>query len=526
MKRFLSGFFSLLLLLTCVVPVSAAQWIATTPLSENSLEFSIENTTLTIFGSILCDRLEKVRLGVGTEERFLTVSSSEEFSESFSLSGMEDIPVTVYTKKSGEELYWSYIWQTLTIEATETGYRFTDTPVYDHNRAMLDEHWINPADHLASAIDPAVQEKSAEIVGEETDPYRKLLRIHRWVADNLYYDNDYAAGRTETTPLTPAEVLAAGYSVCQGYANLVQALCQAQGIPCMVLATWGAGTGTDGFISAEDDPFITESNHAHAAAWVDGRWVHMDTTWDSPNRYENGIKTKGTSSGILYFDSQLNFFSRNHKIIAVPAASADNTPSEWAIWEVKLALERELVPFTLQKNYRTPITRAQFCQLLMTMLLRRMDADSYRYTFGSLQDLIDAKELTIDETIFTDIADLPNRLEILTANALGIVNGRGGGIFDPHSGITRQEAATMLMRAAQVLKIPMGENPRSFSDMADADEWAAMGILYTSSLTDASGMAVMGGVDASRFSPKTAYTVEQSILTMVRMSTVGSAYIP
>jgi len=344
---------------------------------------------------------------------------------------------------------------------------------------------------------------------------------------NLYgYDNDFAAGRTETTPLSPAEVLASGYSICQGYSNLVQALCQAQEIPCIILTSWGAGTGTDGFISAEDDPYLTESNHTHTAAWVDGRWVHMDTTWDSPNRYENGIKTKGTSSGILYFDSQLDFFSRNHKIITVPAAVADNTPSEWAIPEVKLALERELVPFTLQKNYRTSITRAQFCQLLMTTLLRRMDADRPRHDIDSLKDLIGKKELTIDETIFTDIADLPNRLEILTANALGIVNGRGGGIFDPESGITRQEAATMLMRAAQVLEIPMGENPRSFSDMADADEWAAMGILYTSSLTDASGMAVMGGVDDSRFSPQTAYTVEQSILTMVRMSTVGSAYIP
>ena len=526
MKRVLSGFFSLLILLTCIVPVSADLTIATTYLPENYLEFSIENTTLTIRGSILCDRLEKVRLGVGTEERFFAASSGAEFTETFSLSGTEDIPVTVYTKKSGEELYWSYIWQTLTIEATETGYQFTETPVSEHNRAMMNGSWINPADHLSDSIDPAVLAKSAEIVGTETDPYRKLLQIHRWVAENLYYDNDYAAGRTETTPLTPAEVLSAGYSVCQGYANLVQALCQAQGIPCMILTTWGAGTGTDGFISAEDYPFITESNHAHAAAWVEGRWVHMDTTWDSPNRYENGVKTKGTDSGILYFDSMMGFFSRNHKIITVPASTADNTPSEWAVPEVRKALEWDIVPFTLQKNYRTSITRAQFCELLVTMLLRRMDADSPRSEFDSLEDLIAGKELTIDETIFTDITDLPGRMEILTANALGIVNGRGGGIFDPDSGITRQEAAAMLMRTAQVLEIPMGEAPKSFSDMADADEWAAMGILYTSSLVDVSGMAVMGGVDDSHFSPKTVYTVEQSILTMVRMSTVGYVYIP
>ncbi|MBQ8401635.1 MAG: S-layer homology domain-containing protein, partial [Clostridia bacterium] len=453
-------------------------------------------------------------------------SSGAEFSETFSLSGTEDIPVTVYTKKSGEELFWSYIWQTLTIEATETGYRFTDTPVYDHNMSVLQDSWINPADHLSDTIDPAVAAKSAEIVGTETDDYRKLLLIHRWVAENLYYDNDYYTGKTTSTPLEPAEVLAAGYSVCQGYAGLVQALCQAQGIPCMILTTWGAGAGTDGFISAEDDPYITEANHAHAAAWVNGRWVHMDTTWDSPNRYENGVKTKGTGSGILYFDADMRFFSRNHKIITVPAAIAENTPSEWAVPEVKSALEGGLVPYTLQKNYRTSITRAQFCELLMTMLLRRMDAVRPGGRFDTLEDLIADKNLTIDETIFTDIADLPNRMEILTANALGIVNGRGGGIFDPDSGITRQEAATMLMRAAQVLEIPMGEEPRSFSDMAEADEWAAMGILYTSSLVDVLGKAVMGGVDDSRFSPKTAYTVEQSILTMERMFTVGAVYIP
>ena len=78
----------------------------------------------------------------------------------------------------------------------------------------------------------------------------------------------------------------------------------------------------------------------------------------------------------------------------------------------------------------------------------------------------------------------------------------------------------MLMRAALVLEIPMGENPKSFADMADADNWAAAGILYTSSLCTPAGQPVMNGVSDTAFSPKTSYTVEQAILTMIRLFAV------
>ena len=510
-KRIFCFFLSLWILVSLAGGVLAADSLTTTSLPDGSLTFSINGSTLSISGAILCDDLEKVWLTAGESERIINARNSTSFRETLSLSGTETIPVKVFTKKTTEELYWSYIWQTLFIEHTADGYRFVTTLVYDHNAAMMDT-WINPAEQIAE-VSPAVAEKASEIVGHETDPYRQLLAIHSWAAEILYYDNDYYTGRSASTALTPEDVLATGRSVCQGYANLVQALCHAQGIPCILITTWSAGTGTDGFLSADDHTSINESNHAHAAAWVNGRWVHMDATWDSANRFENGEKIRQADSGYLYFDTTLPFLSLNHKIITVPQTTAENTPSDWAIPEVRAALEAEIVPLSIQGNYRTAITRVRFCELLTTMLMRRMGYDS-------LEEMIIGEALSIDENIFTDTEGFTIRREIAAANALGIVNGRGNGIFDPASGITRQEAATMLMRAAQVLGISMGENARSFSDLPEAAEWAVSGILYTASLQTPAGQAVMNGVSETSFSPTSTYTVEQAILTMVRLFAV------
>jgi len=58
----------------------------------------------------------------------------------------------------------------------------------------------------------------------------------------------------------------------------------------------------------------TSSNHAWNEAFVNGRWVIMDTTWDSTNKYENAEFNKGNINHV-YFDPTLKTFSLNHKII-------------------------------------------------------------------------------------------------------------------------------------------------------------------------------------------------------------------
>ena len=102
--------------------------------------------------------------------------------------------------------------------------------------------------------------------------------------------------------------------MCAGYANLLQRLVQAQGIPCKQAYTYSAGVGTIGYFD-ESNYNVTNSNHAHAEAYVDGRWVIMDPTWDSGNTYENGEYNYKAPS-IRFFDMTLDYLSFSHKIIS------------------------------------------------------------------------------------------------------------------------------------------------------------------------------------------------------------------
>lgn len=70
-----------------------------------------------------------------------------------------------------------------------------------------------------------------------------------------------------------------------------------------------------------------------------------------------------------------------------------------------------------------------------------------------------------------------------TASEQGIINGVGGGKFDPNSGITRQEAATMVARAAKLVGInteideaAVTEALAKFADEAKVESWAKEGL--------------------------------------------------
>ncbi len=95
---------------------------------------------------------------------------------------------------------------------------------------------------------------------------------------------------------------------------------------------------------------------------------------------------------------------------------------------------------------------------------------------------------------FTDVpADSWYAPWVGAANAYGIVNGRGGGIFDPEGTITRQEAAVMVARAAALCGMDTALTDSAvrdalspFSDARDTADWAGQGLAfcYESGLLD------------------------------------------
>ncbi|MGI6028898.1 MAG: S-layer homology domain-containing protein [Candidatus Heteroscillospira sp.] len=86
-----------------------------------------------------------------------------------------------------------------------------------------------------------------------------------------------------------------------------------------------------------------------------------------------------------------------------------------------------------------------------------------------------------------------------TASSYGIINGRGDGIFDPESAITRQEAAALVCRAAELCGMDIEMDAASqrdtlaqFGDYITSDEWArpSLAFCYEEDILDQSDLNI------------------------------------
>lgn len=208
---------------------------------------------------------------------------------------------------------YSTIFQNLVIEKAGSGYRFKQSLILGDNLAFARE--AVDSGSFRGSVSDAVKKLSDQIVGSETSDYAKLFLLHKWVAENIYYDYDYYLHNSGDIVYKADEVLNSRRTVCEGYANLLNALIRAQGIPSMHCTTKALGLGTGGgsFALKTDYNFSDDdAEHAHVEAWADGRWVVMDPTWDSNNRYEYGKFETSAPVRYTYFDITPEAFALDH----------------------------------------------------------------------------------------------------------------------------------------------------------------------------------------------------------------------
>ena len=179
-----------------------------------------------------------------------------------------------------------------------------------------------------------------------------------------------------------------------------------------------------------------------------------------------------------------------------------NGASPWAVAEIAEAVSLDIIPIEILSDYQTLITRADFCQTVVRMLLVKSGANN------SIKRFTDSYRIDMNNEPFSDTS---NRF-ITIAYALRIVNGTGNGLFSPENAISRQEAATMLSRAADVFEFTSSANdPIKFEDEESIAIWAKREVDFVS----ANG--IMNGTGFNMFSPNEFYTREQAILTMLRL---------
>ncbi len=176
----------------------------------------------------------------------------------------------------------------------------------------------------------------------------------------------------------------------------------------------------------------------------------------------------------------------------------NNTPSEWAVEEVIKANEYEILPqLTDSPGFQDAITREQFAELVVCMLENRLG--------GGFE---------VSDTVFSDCTNT----QVLKAYAVGVVDGVGDNLFNPKSTTNREQIATMLYRALNLLEsrlakdvTPAEADISAFADCTEVSTWAQEGV----GVLAANGL--MRGTSETTLSPKDPCTVEQSIALVTRI---------
>ena len=191
--------------------------------------------------------------------------------------------------------------------------------------------------------------------------------------------------------------------------------------------------------------------------------------------------------------------------------------SAWAVDELTEADMLGLIPPDLAGNWQRGITRAEFAETAVFFL-----AAQFRVGEDELLSEWAKTGAAIDPDPFTDAGGG----YVVTAYNLGVIAGRGNGIFDPDSLISREEAAKILRNTAGVCQTreiegvgrwensaepgPAGIASR-YADAAKISGWAAEDVLTVSR------WGVMNGVSDTEFGPKGTYTREQCSVTFLRL---------
>ena len=171
--------------------------------------------------------------------------------------------------------------------------------------------------------------------------------------------------------------------------------------------------------------------------------------------------------------------------IAVPA------PSKWANEGIETAQVLGITETGKPYLYHEAITREAFCELIdnYVALLGGVDMEKMRAPF----------EDTDNEAV-------------IRLYAMGIISGKSETEFAPDAFLTREEAAVILCRAVnQTVPVPVTEMYFTFEDQDMISDWAM------DSVQVMCNMGIMNGVGNNLYDPQGTYTVEQAIVTIVRV---------
>lgn len=218
-------------------------------------------------------------------------------NNTFTEDGQEQLlyPMTYASLPSRTQVYSDAM---LTNQRTDDAYLdFYRMPIYTEESE--ENELINVTAQMI--LEDYVSDNDLGISANELTELQKVRAAHDWICEHVYYDNECynniasASAEQQNADAVLKSVTrdpdyqTTGYeprmlAVCQGYANLTEAILRAYGIPCITVIGYGG-------VPSVEEYWEQYYNHAWNHVYLtdeggdNGQWYFMDNTWDSGSSY-------------------------------------------------------------------------------------------------------------------------------------------------------------------------------------------------------------------------------------------------
>jgi len=185
-------------------------------------------------------------------------------------------------------------------------------------------------------------------------------------------------------------------------------------------------------------------------------------------------------------------YSSWSNILSSKSESYYKGASSWAVAELDKAQQYGFITDRIKDNMSGKITREEFAEIAVKLY--------EKYT---------GKTAEAGNASFVDTTNP----EILKASNLGLVTGVGNNKYDPNALVTREQMATILLRALKVINPSADFSTEGVSKFADDDKvesWARNGVYYCSKTK------IVGGVGNNCFDPDGNATREMAVIVCTR----------
>lgn len=151
----------------------------------------------------------------------------------------------------------------------------------------------NYSNQLIAILNSKIENIINEIIDDNMNEYEKIKVIHDYIINNTIYDKEKINNLNVPSQYNSSIAygpLVEGYAICSGYADAMALFLDKLGIP---------------------NHKISNSNHVWNLVFLDGKYLHLDLTWDDPVT-DTGINILTHDYFLITTDKLLEYDQTEH----------------------------------------------------------------------------------------------------------------------------------------------------------------------------------------------------------------------